>query len=89
VREDVSGLQGGEVRPREGVSSLREGEVRPREDIFWSRGGEENRFLKDFWSERRGIGLFLVLLQRRQGLYGDIRVKDTVKQALYTYISSA
>lgn len=35
-----------------------------REDIFRSRGEEENRFLKDFWSERRGIGLFLVLLQR-------------------------
>lgn len=31
----------------------------------------------------RGFRLYLVLLQRRQGLYGDIRVKDTVKQALY------
>lgn len=37
----------------------------------------------------RGFRLFLVLLQRRQGLYGDIRVKDTAKQALYTYIMSA
>ncbi len=60
-----------------------------REDVFGSRGGEENRFLKDFWSERRGIGLFLVLLQRRQGLYGDIRVKDIVKRALYINTSDA
>jgi len=68
---------------------LREGEVRPLEDVSGSREGEGNRFLEDFCSNMRGFRLFLVLLQRRQGLYGDIRVKDTVKQALYTYIMSA
>ena len=66
-----------------------DGEMRPREDVFGSRREEENRFLKDFWSERRGIGLFLVLLQRRQGLYGDIRVKDIVKHVLYINTSNA
>jgi hypothetical protein len=77
------------VRPRKSLSGMCDGEMRLGEGVFGSRRGEQNRFLEEFWSERRGIGLFLVLLQRRHCLYGDIRVKDIVKCTLYINTSNA